>query len=614
MCDCVSATAMANRVIACVADGCNWGSGPREAAQRATRAFVEYCQQRHASVADTQEAAQLLIAAFSHANAAISASDGDASSEDALLLSGTTTLLGSIAMRVSSQTPRQTSSPSPTSPRPSPRIVSSMSPPLVFADPPEHQPSTADKWALVCCTVGDCKAFRISAADGSVTEVTAFIRDVARDVTDPGGRLGPGNDGPDLRNMAVFYTECDEGDLVLLATDGVHDNLDPQLLGLRPRDAGASEIAETWSELDMAWANRVKIAHENRLIKSMLGPPPYSAPDLCKALGQYCDRISLPSREFMETNPNSRLPDDYTRFPGKLDHTSCICFRLETTIHVHEEQSQLPKLGFLRLGDIGASSLREARSAVSSPKVEPMPHPVSRSRSSEGLLRRRMPSPLGLPQQLSGGAAPEDMQALALDGGGGLVVNPWQRSRALSTEKGASTSKAHHPTSPSIPPPLFTSLCSPSPSPPPPIFTASVHRLVSTEPTPELVSLASSPRAKSSPKLRVSAGQASPSPAADAGEGCSRKHQQHHHHHTRPKHRSADRQRMESEDAVSPLGSSVPMQRHVHRPAPIYPAGGDEEDEAEDLPGASSSHKHSPRVKQQRDAHPPPSPPFAPTT
>jgi hypothetical protein len=36
---------------------------------------------------------------------------------------------------------------------------------------------------------------------------------------------------PDLRNLALFHITVREDDLLILLTDGVHDNLDPQQLG-----------------------------------------------------------------------------------------------------------------------------------------------------------------------------------------------------------------------------------------------------------------------------------------------------------------------------------------------------------------------------------------------
>lgn len=64
----------------------------------------------------------------------------------------------------------------------------------------------------------------------------------ANNVSDCGGRLGPivpekGSE-PDLGNLTVDSVIVDEGDIIFLVSDGVHDNLDPQLLGNSPMDLG----------------------------------------------------------------------------------------------------------------------------------------------------------------------------------------------------------------------------------------------------------------------------------------------------------------------------------------------------------------------------------------
>ena len=49
---------------------------------------------------------------------------------------------------------------------------------------------------------------------------------------DPGGRLGPyigPKGGPDLRNLGLFMTLCEQDSLVFILSDGVHDNLDPEV-------------------------------------------------------------------------------------------------------------------------------------------------------------------------------------------------------------------------------------------------------------------------------------------------------------------------------------------------------------------------------------------------
>lgn len=42
-----------------------------------------------------------------------------------------------------------------------------------------------------------------------------------------GGRIGPYLEGgtPDLRNIDLYFTMCDEGDFIIILSDGVHGKL-----------------------------------------------------------------------------------------------------------------------------------------------------------------------------------------------------------------------------------------------------------------------------------------------------------------------------------------------------------------------------------------------------
>jgi hypothetical protein len=65
-----------------------------------------------------------------------------------------------------------------------------------------------------------------STKSGTFQEITKGNRG-NNDVRDPGGRLGPTLEGgaPDLRNLRLYNYFCDENDIVVIVSDGVHDNL-----------------------------------------------------------------------------------------------------------------------------------------------------------------------------------------------------------------------------------------------------------------------------------------------------------------------------------------------------------------------------------------------------
>lgn len=73
---------------------------------------------------------------------------------------------------------------------------------------------------------------------------------------------------PDLRNLACWMRALSEGDLVLVCSDGVHDNLDPQHLGKTPQEFGLG--AGKWSECDAAAVEKAKQTFANNLLKRFL--------------------------------------------------------------------------------------------------------------------------------------------------------------------------------------------------------------------------------------------------------------------------------------------------------------------------------------------------------
>jgi len=93
-------------------------------------------------------------------------------------------------------------------------------------------------WGLLCVNVGDCKAFCFSKKKQKFMEVTQYSRPNESDMSDPGGRLGPASKegGPDLRNLGIYFAQVKAGDIVVLLSDGVYDNFDPEFLGYQPSD------------------------------------------------------------------------------------------------------------------------------------------------------------------------------------------------------------------------------------------------------------------------------------------------------------------------------------------------------------------------------------------
>jgi len=187
-------------------------------------------------------------------------------------------------------------------------------------------------WGWVGITVGDCKAFHWREKEKVVVDLTEGNRINITDPRDPGGRIGPQIKGgaADLRNMSMFYSSCDENDLIIILSDGVHDNLDPQTLGKSPKAIGLDQ--DEWESVDVAVGTKAKTKFMCNLIKTFIVDPTDGetlTPKLItKQLITYCLSITAASREYMEQNPFNALEMDYSKYPGKMDHTTCMIFRV----------------------------------------------------------------------------------------------------------------------------------------------------------------------------------------------------------------------------------------------------------------------------------------------
>ena len=120
------------------------------------------------------------------------------------------------------------------------------------------------RYVFVFACVGDVKVFRcVPARRSGVSECCVYDLTRARTsageksadadskfrAEDCGGRIGPMHDKSavdarghgtraDLRNLMVLSEPCERGDILLLMSDGVADNLDPEVLGREPSRGG----------------------------------------------------------------------------------------------------------------------------------------------------------------------------------------------------------------------------------------------------------------------------------------------------------------------------------------------------------------------------------------
>jgi len=274
-----------NRAMVAVADGCNWGKRPQMAARDAVAALSWYLTDKQEMIKDLQDAGHYLLRSFAEAHKRIVAGKED------IWEAGTTTLIGVLCLELE---------------------------PAQEGDP---------KWGILCASVGDCKAFIATRGGKDVVDVTSGNRNNVLDGRDPGGRLGPyvGQGWPDLRNLRLYFSPCEADDLVMIMSDGVHDNLDPQTLGKIPADLKLPN--KSWDELTHDSLMKVKSEYMRGLLKDIIFAKEEINPGLItERVISHCLEVTRKSREYMEEDPARKQPMDYIAYPGKMDHTTCVTF------------------------------------------------------------------------------------------------------------------------------------------------------------------------------------------------------------------------------------------------------------------------------------------------
>ena len=296
-----------NRAIFAVSDGCNWGIRPKLASRTANSTFVQYMEDHQGEIHTVREAGHLLLRATSHAHTEIKKQAKSLRQE-----SGSTTLFGGILLELSER--------------------------VTFDEFEEDM-----NWVFVCVNIGDCKAFCVRHSTREVEEISVCNRAISTDASDPGGRLG-GNGIPDLRNLELFCYPCKEGDIILVCSDGVFDNLDPKPQGITPRELGINY--DSWSDktLDPRIVDDLFTKFRIEFLSTLLfeNEPDarfISTQRIVQKLLYNSMETTRSSRRFMQLNPAERLPSDYSLFPGKMDHTTCLAATVGNVTKVSSENN-----------------------------------------------------------------------------------------------------------------------------------------------------------------------------------------------------------------------------------------------------------------------------------
>eukprot|EP01117_Protostelium_nocturnum_P008702 TRINITY_DN3118_c0_g1_i1.p1 TRINITY_DN3118_c0_g1~~TRINITY_DN3118_c0_g1_i1.p1 ORF type:complete len:903 (+),score=235.28 TRINITY_DN3118_c0_g1_i1:180-2888(+) len=279
-----------NRIIPVVCDGCGWGIPSKEAAKRASRMFASFLNRHQQRISTVREAGDWVLKALMASHRSI-VFDKNTDVE----VVGTTTIIGGIVLEIDQNT----------------SSVYNMN---------ENCP-----FVFVSGSIGDCKAFKISAKTRKCWEITRGNRGT-QDLRDPGGRIGPDSviGEPDLRNLRLQTTWCEEGDMIILMSDGVHDNFSPRSLGMLPSQIGLHVQNDDWSSIADD-KEEITLFMEN-LVAETIG----NTMDVAVAsrnLLKYCQTTTTKLQELC--GRPGKLGDYETKdYPGKLDHTTVLSFKV----------------------------------------------------------------------------------------------------------------------------------------------------------------------------------------------------------------------------------------------------------------------------------------------
>lgn len=188
-----------------------------------------------------------------------------------------------------------------------------------------HEP----RWVLVSVSIGDCKSFLLR--NGTALEISPSQRS-SLNVRDPGGRIGTTNEAypseswPEVGNMMINFSIVEPGDILIYVSDGVHDNLNPSLLGVNPGDIAEFFVGKNWSELGVDDGNN--LISKWRLEKlAQVCKQTTDLSQLASSIIGYCEQTTQRARQAMEKNEKD-VPKD----SGKMDHVSVLVYRVPSLI------------------------------------------------------------------------------------------------------------------------------------------------------------------------------------------------------------------------------------------------------------------------------------------
>lgn len=330
-----------------IGDGCGWGKKGMEASKHATEGFVTHLIESTAHSRDAKAIGVSLLESVAAAHNSV------ISGKDDVFTAGTTTLIGGVVFPLPGTVEgmsRRIRMPS---------AGGCTSPAMAPADGPLSNATPGAEFGVCIASIGDCKCFHWDVATKRVHDITAGSRSDATDASDPGGRLGPYLAGglPDTRNLSLRYAACHTNDLLIFCSDGVHNNLDCEFLGVAPGDLAEELAGMSWEEAARAnpsGTEQIRAAFYDARLDTLINeqyakegagkattespgasssaaePMAPTPADVADFIVEYCLRTTFPSRQYLEAKITNELPENHKRYPGKMDHATVVVVRVDT--------------------------------------------------------------------------------------------------------------------------------------------------------------------------------------------------------------------------------------------------------------------------------------------
>jgi len=139
--------------------------------------------------------------------------------------------------------------------------------------------------------------------------------------------------------LRLYCYLVDEGDIITVVSDGVHDNLDPKLLGRTPKEVG---LDIEWDAINKDTPVEVdeKIGLWTHNFMNSLLKKPINCNSIQRVLLEHSVKTTVSTRQFFQDCPGKKLPNDYALYPGKMDHTTCLAFKIGIKRNTQKNKSE----------------------------------------------------------------------------------------------------------------------------------------------------------------------------------------------------------------------------------------------------------------------------------